>query len=238
MRHDTAFVSARRAEIQARMEAAWRGADPAVRAERVRLVAVTKYLDAEEMTGLRAAGLEIFAENRAQAALAKLEAAAGWQAAEQPREWHFIGTVQGNKARSVVGRFHLLHGVDRWELAQALSREAVAQGLTQRVLLEVHISGEESKHGFPPDELEALWPDLAALPGLRVEGLMGMASLDGDAAAQFRGLREVRDRLDPGRSRLRELSMGMSGDFEEAIREGASLVRIGTSLFSEEAGIR
>lgn len=236
MRHDTAFVSARRAEIQARMEAAWRAAAPGTRAERVRLVAVTKYLDAEQMAGLRAAGLEIFAENRVQAALAKLEAAACWQDADRPREWHFIGNVQGNKVRSVVGRFHLLHGVDRLELAQALSREAASRGLTQRVLLEVHISGEESKHGFPPDELAARWPELAALPGLAVEGLMGMAAPDGDAGEQFRGLRELRDRLDPARRRLRELSMGMSGDFEEAIREGASLVRIGTSLFSEEAG--
>ena len=236
MRHDTAFVSARRAEIQARMEAAWHAAAPGARAERVRLVAVTKYLDAPRMTGLRAAGLEIFAENRVQAALAKLEAAAGWREADQPREWHFIGTLQGNKVRSVVGRFHLLHGVDRLELAQALSREAASRGLTQRVLLEVHISGEASKHGFPPDELEARWAELAALPGLAVEGLMGMAAPDGDAQAQFRGLRELRDRLDPTRRRLRELSMGMSGDFEAAIREGASLVRIGTSLFSEEAG--
>lgn len=236
MRHDTAFVSARRAEIQARMEAAWRAAAPGTRAERVRLVAVTKYLDAERMTGLRAAGLEIFAENRVQAALAKLEAAAGWQDADRPLEWHFIGTLQSNKVKAAVGRFHLLHAVDRLELARALSREAAARGITQRVLLEVHISGEESKQGFPPEELLATWPELATLPGLRVEGLMGMAAPDGDAQAQFRGLRELRDRLDPRRDRLRELSMGMSGDFEAAIHEGASLVRIGTSLFSEEAG--
>jgi pyridoxal phosphate enzyme (YggS family) len=236
MRHDTAFVSARRAEIQARMEAAWHAAAPGTRAERVRLVAVTKYLDAGQMSGLRAAGLEIFAENRVQAALAKLEAAAGWRDVDQPREWHFIGTLQGNKVKAAVGRFHLLHGVDRLEIARALSAEAVAHGLTQRVLLEVHISGEESKQGFLADELEAGWPELATLPGLLVEGLMGMAAPDGDARAQFRGLRELRDRLDPERRRLRELSMGMSGDFEEAIREGASLVRIGTSLFSEEAG--
>jgi pyridoxal phosphate enzyme (YggS family) len=236
MRYDTAFVSARRAEIQARMEAAWQSADPAVRADRVRLVAVTKYLDAVEMTGLRTAGLELFAENRVQAALAKLEACDGWDPGARPLEWHFIGNVQGNKVRAVTGRFHLLHGVDRWDLAQALSREAVSRGLEQRVLLEVHISGEATKHGFGTDELAALWPELSALPGLRVEGLMGMAGLDGDARVQFRGLRRLRDQLDPRRDRLRELSMGMSGDFEEAILEGASLVRIGTSLFSEEAG--
>lgn len=236
MRTDAQHVAARSAAIQARMETAWRQADPLVRSQRVRLVAVTKYLEAAQMLELRAAGLEIFAENRAQAGLAKLESFAAGPSECRPREWHFIGSLQGNKVRQVAGRFELIHSVDRPELARALAAEAAGRGIVQRALLQVNISGEASKHGFAEEELEALWPRLSLLPGLRLEGLMGMAAEEGDAAPAFRRLRLLRDRLDPGRAELRELSMGMSGDFEEAIREGASLVRIGTYLFSEEAG--
>jgi len=236
VRTDAEHVATRLAAIQTRIEAARREAEPSVRADRVRVVAVTKYLDAEQMLELRAAGLELFGENRAQAALTKLEAFADQPAERRPLEWHFIGTLQGNKVRQVVGRFQLIHSVDRLELAEELSREAGRRGLVQPVLLQVNVSGEASKHGFTEAGLTELWPRLGRLPGLRLDGLMGMAAAEGDAGAEFRRLRRLRDRLDPERGRLRELSMGMSGDFEEAVREGASLVRIGTYLFSEEAG--
>jgi pyridoxal phosphate enzyme (YggS family) len=236
VRTDTEHVSARLAAIQGRIQAAWDQAESSVRADRVRVVGVTKYLEPGQMLDLRAAGLEIFGENRAQLATAKLEVFAGQPAARRPCEWHFIGTLQSNKVRQVVGRFDLIHSVDRMELALALSREAVGLGLVQRVLLQVNVSREASKHGFPEADLDECWPELRALPGLRWEGLMGMAAEEGDARAEFRRLRLVRDRLDPAHGMLRELSMGMSGDFEEAVLEGASLVRVGTVLFSEEAG--
>ncbi len=236
MRTDAEHVAARLAAIQARIGAARLEAEPSVRADRVRVVAVTKYLETEQMLELRAAGLELFGENRAQAALAKLEAFATQPPERQPLEWHFIGTLQGNKVRQVVGRFQLIHSVDRLELAEELSREAGNRGLVQPVLLQVNVSGEASKHGFTEDGLTELWPRLRRLEGLRLDGLMGMAAAEGDAGAEFRRLRQLRDRLDPERGQLRELSMGMSGDFGEAVHEGASLVRIGTYLFSEEAG--
>jgi len=225
-------VAARLAEIRARID---RAACAAGRdGGDVRVVAVTKYLAAAQMSGLRAAGLDCFGENRAQDALPKVEALAGPAA---PREWHFIGTLQGNKARAVTGRFHLIHSVDRPELAERVAAAARAGGLRQRVLFQVNISGEAAKHGFTAGELAAAWHRLRSLPGLEAAGLMGMAAEDDpDPRATFRALRVLRDELDPAGAALRELSMGMSGDFEAAVAEGATLVRIGRMLFSEEAG--
>jgi hypothetical protein len=236
VRTDAAFVASRLARLERRIKLA---ADSAAAgggeaAARVRVVGVTKYLAAAQMGALRQAGLMLFGENRVQDALPKLELLRGEAA---PQEWHFIGTVQGNKARAVTGRFALIHSVDRLELARRISQAATEQGLRQDVLLEVNISGEASKHGFEAAELEALWPELARLPGLGIRGLMGMAAEDAPARPAFRALRLLRDRLDPGRRLLGELSMGMSGDFEAAVAEGATLLRIGRSLFSEEAEI-
>jgi pyridoxal phosphate enzyme (YggS family) len=233
VRSDSPFVQARLTEIRARIAAAAPpGRDPAG----IAVVAVTKYLAPERMRELRAAGLGIFGENRAREALAKLEYFAAQPPERRPREWHFIGTLQGNKVREVVGRFDLIHSLDRMETARRVSQAAVERGIAQRALLQACVSGEESKHGFAPGELEQAWPELAALPGLRLEGLMGMAAALGDPRPAFRALRALRDRLDPGAARLRELSMGMSGDFEAAVAEGATLLRIGTLLYSEEAG--
>ncbi len=197
-----------------------------------RIVAVTKYLAAQDMLQLRQAGLELFGESRVQDALPKLEALQGPVA---PREWHFIGTLQGNKVKSVVGRFALIHSVDSLDLARRIAATARELGMEQRVLLQVNISQEASKHGFSPDALLSAWAELAALPGLDVRGLMGMAAACASARPAFRALRLLRDRMDERSERLPELSMGMSGDFEDAVAEGATLVRIGTSLFSEEA---
>lgn len=229
MRTDASFVAHRLGQLTGRME---RAAGGEFRASPPRLVAVTKYLGAEDMGQLRRAGLEIFGESRVQDALPKLEALQGLQA---PLEWHFIGSLQGNKVRAVVGRFVLIHSVDSLELARRVAAAALNLGHTQGVLLQVNISGEASKHGFSPGELLEVWPRLATLPGLQVRGLMGMAAAVGPARPAFKTLRLLRDRLDEGRGQLPELSMGMSGDFEDAVAEGATLVRIGTSLFSEEA---
>lgn len=231
MRTDAPFVAQRLSEIQRRAQRAQESSALAPGTP-LRIVAVTKYLVAEEMGALRAAGLEIFGESRVQDALPKVDALQG---AAAPREWHFIGTLQGNKVKAVAGRFHLIHSVDRLEVAQRLSDAALEAGIRQAVLVQVNISREASKHGFTPEDLLEAWPHVMALPGLRVRGLMGMAAAGAVARPSFRALRELRNRLDGGRGELPELSMGMSGDFEDAVAEGATLVRIGTSLFSEEA---
>lgn len=231
MRTDALFVAHRLESIRRRVLEI-QAAAPNAKTAAVRIVAVTKYLDAGQMRELRRAGLDCFGESRVQDALPKLSALTG---SEAPREWHFIGTLQGNKVKAVVGRFQLIHSVDRLELAEAMSQCAQDAGIQQAVLLQVNVSGEGSKHGFTPETLPLAWPRLSALPGLRVCGLMGMAALEGPARPAFRLLRELRDHLDAGGQQLPELSMGMSGDYEDAVAEGATLVRIGTSLFSEEA---
>lgn len=229
VRTDASFVAQRLEQLTGRM---MRAGGLEFRAAPPRIVAVTKYLAAQDMQQLRQAGLELFGESRVQDALPKLDALQGPAA---PMEWHFIGTLQGNKVKSVVGRFTLFHSVDSLDLARRIAATARELGLEQRVLLQVNISQEDSKHGFSPVTLVSAWSELAALPGLDVRGLMGIAAACGPARPAFRALRLLRDRLDEGRGLLPELSMGMSGDFEDAVAEGATLVRIGTSLFSEEA---
>jgi len=149
--------------------------------------------------------------------------------------WHFIGHLQRNKAGKAAGRFHLLHGVDSEDLAQRLARRAAGDGRVERVLLEVNISGERQKNGLAPEALPGQLERLADLPGLRVDGLMGMArwgAQDVEIAASFARLRRLAEtgRRDTGLP-LPELSMGMSGDFELAIAEGATIVRVGGAIF-------
>lgn len=177
------------------------------------------------------AGLRLFGENRVQEAAAKIP--------ELPpaAEWHLIGPLQTNKARRAVDLFAAVHSVDRPKIAAALAREAAARGAALPVFLEVNLAGEASKHGFPPDGLPAAARPLAALPGLRVVGLMAVPPLGGATEASrpwFRRLRALRDEL----AALPEwrgwpgwLSMGMSDDFEVAVEEGATHVRVGTALF-------
>ncbi len=198
-------------------------------AEAVTLVAATKYLSAELARKVALAGCDDLGESRPQELWSKAAALA-----DLPVRWHFIGHLQRNKIRRTLPSVTLLHSVDSSRLLAAVSEEAVALGRIVPILLEVNISGEANKHGFAPAELEPLldgWPNY---PGLQVRGLMGMAGLAGGAAAaerDFARLRAVRDRLaqslPPGVS-LGELSMGMSDDFEPAIRQGATLVRIGS----------
>jgi PLP dependent protein len=204
------------------------------RSQDVRLVAVTKTLAVAEMQGLREAGLDCFGESRVQDALPKLEAFAAGPAERRPEEWHFIGHLQRNKAAAVVGRFDLLHGLDSLALARRISALAAEGGRPQAALLQVNVSGEASKHGFAPTELEGVLSELLTLPGLELRGLMGMAAFGAaeEARFAFRALRELRDGLDPGAERLPELSMGMSGDYEVAVEEGATLIRVGSLLFT------
>jgi pyridoxal phosphate enzyme (YggS family) len=145
--------------------------------------------------------------------------------------WHLIGHLQRNKARVAAGRFELVHALDSLELAQELDRRSAAQ---QRVLLQVNVAGEMQKSGCAPEEAPTLARAIAALPQLRLEGMMTMAPLTDDEDVQrrtFRGLRVLRDRIKEEGLWLPTLSMGMSGDYASAVQEGATLIRLGTVLF-------
>jgi pyridoxal phosphate enzyme (YggS family) len=145
-------------------------------------------------------------------------------------EWHFVGALQTNKAKLVVGRAALIHTCDRLALAQELSKRAKALGVTQRVLLEINVGREPQKAGALPEDASALLEQVRALPALSCEGLMCIPPAEGDPRPHFRSLRQLGQALG-----LRELSMGMSADYESAIEEGATLVRVGTAIFGERA---
>ena len=199
----------------------------------VRVVAVTKGHGPEAVRAAAAAGLEDVGENRVQEAMAKQDAAGS-----VPVTWHLIGTLQRNKARQAVGRFALIHSVDRLDLAGELDRRAAAGPDVQRVLLQVNCSDEPQKGGVEPSGLLPLLEAMAALRHLEVAGLMTMSALTDDLAEQrraFRRLRDLRDQAERAGYRLPELSMGMSGDYTTAVEEGATMVRLGTILFGERS---
>ena len=193
------------------------GRDPAS----VKLIAVGKTKPIELLREALQAGQTIFGENYAQELRDKADALPG-------AEWHFIGALQTNKAKLVVGRAALIHTCDRIGLAQELSKRAKTAGVTQRVLLEVNVGREPQKAGVLPEETAALLDQVRALPALACEGLMCIPPAEGDARRHFRSLRQLAERLG-----LRELSMGMTADYEAAIEEGATLVRVGTAIFGE-----
>jgi hypothetical protein len=202
----------------------------------VRLVAVTKYVDAEMTAELVRAGAEDLGENRPQALEEKAKAL------EQlhPR-WHMIGHLQRNKVRKVLPYVHLLHSGDSLRLLETVNEVAAETGKSVDVLLEVNISGEAAKHGFHSDELLAAVPKIFSLKSLRVRGLMGMSGLeasDQEKQSQFAALRRLLERVREEFPEARdwcELSMGMTDDFAAAIAEGSTLLRIGSALF---AGLR
>lgn len=186
----------------------------------VKLVVVTKNVPVEDISLVYELGCRDFGENRVQDALPKIE--------ELPPDirWHFIGTLQKNKVKKVVGNFALIHSVDSVELAQEISK----QGIDTSILLQVNTSGEESKQGFTEDEFRRNLAMIQKMPYIQVKGLMTMAPLTEDVdqiRMCFRRLRELRDELG-----LKELSMGMSHDYKIAIDEGATIVRIGSAIFS------
>jgi len=199
----------------------------------VTLVAVTKYVGLAETRALIAAGCRDLGESRPQELWAKAEAI------DDPGvRWHMIGHLQRNKVRRTLPVAWLTHAGDSVRLLDEVARLAgELGGEPARVLLEVNVSGDAAKHGFAPDEVEPALPRLAELPHVAIRGLMAMAGLDGDLAAarrDFAALRALRDRLTsncPTGIVLDELSMGMSRDFEVAIEEGATLVRVGSALY-------
>jgi len=190
------------------------------------LVGATKQVPVERIREAIACGLTDFGENYVQEAIPKIE-----QIGPGVR-WHFIGSLQRNKAKYVVGRFCLVHSVDSLELGAELGRRASAAGLVIPVLVEVNVGGESTKSGVPPEEALELIEKLRSVPGISVSGLMGIPPPTADpeqARPYFRTLKSLFDQLD---NECRQyLSMGMSADFEQAIEEGANLVRIGTSIF-------
>jgi len=197
----------------------------------VRLVAVSKTVPVERIRALLDCGHELLGENRVQEAMDKMD-----QLGSAGR-FHLIGHLQRNKARHAVGRFELIHGVDGLKLAVELDRRAAAAAIRQAVLIQVKLGGEESKSGVTEDGLLRLLDDLAALPHVDVRGLMTIPPPADDPERTrrwFAMLRELRS-VAANRSGLAlpELSMGMSGDFEIAIEEGATLVRVGRSIFGE-----
>jgi pyridoxal phosphate enzyme (YggS family) len=201
-------------------------------AEQVRLVAVTKFVGEAEIRALVDAGCATLGESRPQQLWEKASALA-----DLPIRWHLIGHLQRNKARRTLPLVEMIQSFDSRELAVALDRHAAELGTRVPVLLEVNVSGEPAKHGFAPEQIQPILPELAACRHVEIRGLMCMASLEGGldvARRDFAALRELRDSLRrdcPESIRLDELSMGMSGDFEVAIEEGATMVRVGSALF-------
>jgi len=226
------------ADVRGRIECAAARAGRA--ADDVRLLAVSKTFSAADVIGAAAAGLRCFGENRVQEAAQKIPAV---NAARAERiEWHLIGQLQRNKARRAAELFDVVQSVDRLALAQQLDRCARECTRTLRVLVQVDVDAEPQKGGVDPQELPALLVALAELTHLDVEGLMAIPAAHPDPEAQrpafarLRDLLEAQQRQAPQGAQLRELSMGMSGDFEIAIEEGATCVRVGSALFGARPG--
>ena len=218
-------AAARLAEVRRRIaQAAERSGRPP---GAVTLVAVSKTVEAERVAPLRDAGQADFGESTAQELRAKC------QALGPGIRWHFVGRLQRNKVRDVVGVAALIHSLDRWELAEPIGRRAAGEGRVQRVLLQVNQGEDPAKAGCAPGAAGELVSRLRDLPGIACEGLMTVPPLGADPRPVFRGLRRLRDQLRERFPEVAHLSMGMSGDFEAAVEEGATIVRVGTALFGE-----
>lgn len=212
------------AAIAAAADAA--GRDPAS----VRLLAVSKTFPASAVREAYAAGQRAFGENYVQEALDKMAALS-----DLMLEWHFIGPIQSNKTRAIAEHFDWVHGVDRLKIAERLSAQRPRHLPPLNICLQVNISGEDSKSGVAPEQLDALAFATASLPGLRLRGLMAIPAPTEGAAQQqpFARMRELLARLNTLGLGLDTLSMGMSHDFGAAIQEGTTLVRIGTAIFGQ-----
>ena len=203
-------------------------------ADTVCVIGVTKYVGLPLTRAVWAAGCHDLGESRPQALWDK---AAAFTAEQPPLRWHLIGHLQRNKVIRTLAVRPLIHTVDSERLAVAISREAVAAGSEAEVLVEVNLSADAGRSGVQPEAVAELVRRVVDLPGLRLQGLMGMAShpeAGCDPRREFASLRQLRDRLAeqlPEAGGLPQLSMGMSGDFEAAILEGSTMVRIGSALF-------
>ena len=216
-------------QVRARIAKACDGAKRPVQS--VTLLCVSKTFGSEAVREAHAAGESAFGENYVQEGIDKIAALADLRAS---LEWHLIGPLQSNKTRVVAEQFDWVHTVDRLKIAQRLSEQRPAGLAPLQVCLQVNISGEASKSGLAPAEVAAVAHAVAALPRLRLRGLMAIPEPAGDLAAQrvpHRALRGLLEQLRAGGLDLDTLSMGMSADLEAAILEGATLVRIGSAIF-------
>lgn len=221
-------------QVQRRITNAARraGRDP----KAIKLVAVTKGVNEPAIKEVIAGGVKSLGENRVQEFIKK------YSCLPQDLNWHFIGHLQTNKVKKIIDKVVLVHSLDRWSLAEEINKEAGAIERTVRVLLQVNVTGEKTKHGISPAELEDFYGEAACLPGLKICGLMTMAPMSEypeEVRPVFRKTRELFLRLKnclPGGG-MEYLSMGMTGDFEVAVEEGANIVRIGTAIFRLRPGV-
>ncbi len=200
------------------------GRDPAS----IKLIAVTKTVGVGTVENAAALGMRDFGENRVQDAAQKVEKFPGFN-------WHFIGHLQSNKVKSVLSFYTLIHSLDRDSLAATLQERAEQLDITVHALVQVNVSGEESKFGLSPARLPAFLLKLYSYDRIKVKGLMTMAPFVDDpeeTRSHFRHLRQLRDHNARPEMKLEELSMGMTNDYEVAVEEGATMVRIGSALFA------
>ena len=201
----------------------------------VTLVAVSKFHPAEALMEAYEAGQRIFGESRAQELVAKEKIL------PKDIEWHFIGTLQTNKVKDIAPFIHTIHSIDSLKLLQEVNKQAEKHGRIIRVLLEIHVAEEETKHGLTPDECRTLLDsDLSNLRHVQIGGLMGMATFTDDmerVRSEFRRLsslfHELKEHYFANQPEFKDLSMGMSHDYHIAIEEGSTMVRIGTDIFGE-----
>ena len=197
----------------------------------IELVAISKTHEAEKVRAAFDAGQQLFGESRVQEARVKIPLL------PSRLRWHFIGHLQKNKIRHALPLFELFHGIDPLALAQDMERIAAEEGMHPRILLEVNLAGEATKHGFTPEALRRDFEATLSLGRLTIEGLMIIPPLAPEPEASrhyFVALRELRDQLESEfQVRLPQLSMGMSDDFPIAIEEGATMVRVGTAIFGK-----
>lgn len=224
-----AGATERLAEIRHRVEAACRRASRSI--DEVTLLAVSKTFPASAVREVADAGQQDFGESRQQEGCAKVEELSG------QLNWHFIGRLQRNKVRKVLQAFPILHSIDSLRLATHVDRIAGELGRKPAVYLEVDLAGEDSKGGFAEPELEAVIAEVGSLPNLSISGLMVIPPAvenPEDSRPWFRRARELRDSFLPGTG----LSMGMSGDFEVAIEEGSTIVRVGSAIFGRREAVQ
>jgi pyridoxal phosphate enzyme (YggS family) len=200
--------------------------------DEVTLIAVSKTKSAAAIREAWEAGQREFGESYVQEFIDKLQAP---ELSGLPLSWHFIGHLQSNKVRQIADKVAMVHGIDKVSTAEELSKRAAQHGLTVDYLLEVNVSRESTKYGLDPSSVLQAAEECFTLPNVRLRGLMTIASPDPEEARrEFAELRKTLEKLRkqaPDPSQLTELSMGMSGDFEEAISEGATMIRIGTAIF-------
>ncbi|MES1256634.1 MAG: YggS family pyridoxal phosphate-dependent enzyme [Acidobacteriota bacterium] len=237
MLSDLAALQARLAAVRDRIAAAANraGRDPSS----VRLVAVSKTFPTDDVRALANCGHIDFGENKLQEALPKIAATAGMGLV-----WHLVGHLQSNKARKAASVFDLVHSVDTGTMAERLDEAAAAAGRRLELLVQVNLAGEAAKHGAPLGGLLPVFDAARRCRSVNVAGLMAIPPATADpeeARPHFRMLRDLRDRLlseGVDRAMLRELSMGMSADFEVAVEEGATIVRVGTAIFGRRPPLR